>query len=77
MLYWFHYASLPSYGLSADRDALATHGRTRRYSPGWRAMGQRLEKLGDAVRSHGLRLAYHNHESCLYDGTCGVICAPQ
>lgn len=37
---------------------------------GWRAMGERLAGLGQALNAQGLRLAYHNHdwEFLSYDG---------
>jgi sugar phosphate isomerase/epimerase len=31
-------------------------------APAWQAMGQRLARLGDALRAEGPRLAYHNHD---------------
>jgi sugar phosphate isomerase/epimerase len=31
-------------------------------APAWRALGQRLARLGDALKARGLRFAYHNHD---------------
>ena len=40
----------------------------------WRAFGQRLAGLGDALRARGLRFAYHNHdfEFLAYDGRAAL-----
>ncbi|MEY4749904.1 MAG: hypothetical protein RIQ60_2118 [Pseudomonadota bacterium] len=41
---------------------------------GWRAIGERLARIGDQINAAGLRLAYHNHdfEFLQYDGKAAL-----